>query len=177
MIFGAGQMYMGFMKQGISIKTATVVVIFTGSWLNIGPIMFALPVLWFYSFFDSINKMSMPDEKFQELEDNYLFLQKTDNVQIKKVFMKYDNIIAAVLIIVGVSILGDNFLDYIANLLFQMGYPQIYDLLMRLSWNTPRLLFAIVIIAIGIKMIRGKKRELELEVLQISKKESSDENA
>ena len=149
MMFGAGQMYMGFMKQGLSLMTATAVIIFLGSWLNIGPILFALPVLWFYSFFDSINKMSLSDEEFHNLDDCYFFIQNIENVQIKKLITKYNNMIAVVLILLGVSVLGENILDY-------WNY-----------WNASRILFAIVIIVIGVKMIIGKKSELDTQVLQL----------
>ena len=48
---GAGEMYMGFFKQGISIMSLFFIMIVVSSWLELGPLMFVLPVLWFYSFF------------------------------------------------------------------------------------------------------------------------------
>lgn len=175
MMLGAGQMYMGFMKQGISIMSAAAAIIFLGSWLNIGPILYALPVLWFYSFFDTINKMSLSEEKLQEIEDQYLFIQNTEKVQIKKIFLKYDTIIASLLILVGVLVLGDNMMDYIIQITPNL-YPRMHSFMMTLRWDAPRILFAIMIIAIGIKMILGKKTELDSESSEIKEKES-DENA
>ncbi len=171
MMFGAGQMYMGFMKQGVSIMAATAVIFFTGSWLNIGPVMFALPVLWFYSFFDSINKMSLSDEKFQELEDQFLFLPNSDHILIKKLYSKYETIIAMLLILIGVSVLGENVLDYLSSQI--SNYPQLFAFVNSLRWNASRILFAVVIIVIGVKMIIGKKTELDSDNSKIESKSAS----
>ncbi len=52
---GGGQMYMGFMKEGLSLMGMFFFILFLSSWLNIGPMLYVLPVLWFYSFFDAMN--------------------------------------------------------------------------------------------------------------------------
>jgi hypothetical protein len=160
MMFGAGQMYMGFMKEGISIMTAAAIVIFTGTWLNIGPVLFILPVLWCYGFFDAMNKRSMPDEAFHALEDHYLFIENYDGKQISKLASKHTNSIAALLIIVGISILGQNFLTYILNIVDTSFGQRFYSFVNSLRWDLPRLIFSGIIIYIGVKMILGKKKEL-----------------
>ncbi len=162
-LFGAGQMYMGFMKQGISIMIAAAVIMAAGSWTGIGTLFFVLPVLWFYSFFDAINKMTMPDRIFQTLEDQYIFLSSNDNVQLKYLAAKYEKAIAIFLILIGGSVLGENILDFIAeqaSLAGNMALEQFADFL---RWKGSRILFSIVIIVIGVKMIIGKKKELDQE--------------
>ena len=160
MMFGAGHMYMGFMKEGISITTAAAIVIFTGSWLNIGPVLYVLPVLWCYSFFDALNKRSMPDELFQTLEDHYLFIENYDRNQLNKLLSKHSNSIAALLIIVGFSILGENFLSYIADIVDTSFGDRFYSFVNSLRWDLPRLIFSGIIIYIGVRLIVGKKKEL-----------------
>ena len=70
---GAGEMYMGFMKQGVSIMALFWLLIFLSAFLNIGPVLFILPILWCYSFFNVHNIRGMSDEEFYALEDDYLF--------------------------------------------------------------------------------------------------------
>ena len=61
---GAGEMYLGFMKRGVS-----TMLVFLG-WLtfcgmtgfDVGVIL--APVIWFYSFFTVHNLVSLPDEEF-----------------------------------------------------------------------------------------------------------------
>ncbi len=158
-MFGAGQMYMGFMKQGISIMTTAFLILALGILLGIPLIYFALPVLWFYSFFDAINKMSISDSVFQTLEDHYLFLPQQDNELIKKLIGKYEKAIAIILILIGVAVLGDNILDFIA----EQASSDLYDFINSLRRNGSRIIFAVVIILIGVKMILGKKKELDME--------------
>ena len=70
---GAGHMYLGFMKMGVSVMTLFWGIVMLGVLMNLGILYFILPVIWCYSFFDVINKNSMTEEEFYELEDNYLF--------------------------------------------------------------------------------------------------------
>ncbi|MGB8453304.1 MAG: hypothetical protein WCD89_13365 [Anaerocolumna sp.] len=191
-MFGAGHMYMGFMKQGISIMTAAATIIAVGSWTGIGTVYFVLPVLWFYSFFDGINKMSMPTEIFQTLEDHYMFIPSEDNVQLKSLISKNEKAIAVILILIGSSVLGGNILDFIAEQASIADNTGLADFISSLRWNGSKILFSIVIIVIGVKMIIGKKRELDLEETRLTQassinnpqtviydeiKEKTDENA
>ncbi len=190
--FGAGQMYMGFMKQGISIMTLTAIILAFGNFTGIGTIFFSLPVLWFYSFFDVINKMTMPDHIFQTLEDHYIFLSSNDNIELKSLVARYEKAIAIFLILLGVSALGENILDLIAEQASMAGYYELSEFVYSLRWNGTRILFSILIIIVGAKMIIGKKKELDMEDIEYSgpvnnrqlmtdnmtdNKENTDENA
>lgn len=154
---GAGEMYMGFMKQGITLMGAFFLLMFLSSWLNIGPLLFVLPVLWFYSFFHVHNLRSMPDEEFYAVEDDYLFhLNQVlpENLNLNK---KARNILAVVLIVIGLGVLGNNLLDFLAWIL-----P---SYLLEWYWNLthalPRLVVAVLCVLGGIWLIRGKKKELD----------------
>lgn len=73
LIPGAGQMYMGFMKQGLSLMTLFAALCATGIWLDLRPLLFFAPIILLYSFFDATNKNAMDTEAFQKLEDHYLW--------------------------------------------------------------------------------------------------------
>ena len=70
---GAGQMYLGFMKQGLSLMTVFAALCAFSTWLAIGPLLLFAPIIWFYSFFDVINKNSLDPEEFYTLEDHYIW--------------------------------------------------------------------------------------------------------
>lgn len=154
---GGGQMYMGFMKEGISLLSVFALIIFLGSWLNISPITFVLPVIWFYSFFDAMNKMSLTNEQLEKLEDKYLFqLDKLPSFN-PNLFIKYKLYIALLFIFVGLSILWDNTLS-----VFSVFFPvYVTDILYRISDKVPQLIISFLIISVGIKLITGKKEELQ----------------
>ena len=64
LIPGAGEMYMGFKKQGISIMLLFWGAIALASITGLGWLAMFLPVIWFYSFFNVHNLKSLSEEEF-----------------------------------------------------------------------------------------------------------------
>lgn len=152
---GAGQMYLGFMKMGGSIMMLFWGIITFGVLLNLGVLYFLLPVIWCYSFFDTINKNSMDEEDFYMLEDHYLF--NMDLSEISSIAKgKNKTIFAAVLIIIGIAMLLSNFMSVLNAMLPWELYWRIEHIL----GDIPRIGIALIIIWIGMRMIQGKHLEL-----------------
>ena len=154
---GAGQMYMGFMKRGLSLMTVFFLTIFVGSWLGIGLLMLIIPIIWFYSFFDVFNLRAMPDEEFYAMEDNYILFPELSKDKVRLLKSKYRKVFAAALIIIGITILWNNIFDLFRWLLPSFAY-QVLDSFGRYF---PQLFIGTAIIALGIYLIRGKKIELD----------------
>ena len=72
---GAGQMFLGFFKEGISLMTMFFCIFAITDWLYLDRFDIVAVVVWFYAFFDAMNKNSMPDEEFEKLEDHYLWIE------------------------------------------------------------------------------------------------------
>ncbi len=162
---GAGEMYMGFFKQGISIMSAFFMLIFVSSWLNLGPLMFTLPVLWFYSFFHVHNLASLRDEEFYSIEDKYLFNYDDSKIQELLGRNKGRKILAIVLILFGVSAIFDIVMQVLESILNIMNIDMGWYY--SISYNMPQFVFGLAIILLGIHLIRGKKKELyEIEERQ-----------
>lgn len=162
---GAGEMYMGFFKQGISIMSAFFMLIFVSSWLNLGPLMLTLPVLWFYSFFHVHNLASLRDEEFYSIEDKYLFNYDDSKIQELLGRNKGRKILAIVLILFGVSAIFDIVMQVLESILNIMNIDMGWYY--SISYNMPQFVFGIAIILLGIHLIRGKKKELyEIEERQ-----------
>lgn len=53
---GAGHMYLGYQQLGLELMTLFFFSIFFVDWLRIGLFMFIIPVIWFYSMFDTLHK-------------------------------------------------------------------------------------------------------------------------
>lgn len=162
LIPGAGHMYLGFMKMGVSLMLgfalATTVVGVSG----LG-ILSALPlVVWFYSFFHANNLGSMSDEEFYNIKDNYLFF--ADGEDSLKAFAtgKYRKAAAVALIIIGSVMLWDVFNDTLFNILGKELYNMYFREISHIINNyVPRLVVGIAIIWFGVKLIRGKKEEMD----------------
>ncbi len=153
LIPGAGEMYMGFMKQGVSIMSLFWVLIFLAAFLNMGPVLFILPILWCYSFFNVHNIRGMADEEFYALEDDYLF-HLSKMLPMEQWNQKQSNLLAAALIIIGVAMLWDYTMDYLRWLIPNEIYWDIMD-------SVPRVGVSVLLIIGGLHLIRGKKRELD----------------
>ena len=67
---GAGHMYLGYQKKGLIIMGTFLFSIFFMGWLGISMLLFLLPLIWFYSFFDAMHIAdgSQDDVKNQDLD-------------------------------------------------------------------------------------------------------------
>ncbi|ATP40829.1 hypothetical protein CSE16_12680 [Solibacillus sp. R5-41] len=64
---GAGHMYLGLQKRGLQLMAAFLLGIYILDILRLSLFLFLIPIIWFYSFFDALQKVSMHEE--EELED------------------------------------------------------------------------------------------------------------
>lgn len=150
---GAGHMYMGFMHTGLSIMGAFCLVIVATYLTGLGQLLFILPLLWFYSFFDSMNKSGASPDEFALLRDRWLFVNTTDGAS--HALRQYGGTIGIILIFFGTYLFINNFMHDLRNYL-----PYIVTKIMQLI---PRLAIAAIIIAIGIKLILGKRKEMNAD--------------
>lgn len=147
---GAGHMFMGFMKRGVSLMSLFFLIIFLSTWLETGPLLYALPVLWFYSFFDSINMAWANDQEFAGFQDGYLFKSESlsrFNEKISNRGALYGGIL---LVFFGVYLILRKLVAWFC-----------FELLSGVVAVFPQIFLGIVIILIGFWLIVGKKRELE----------------
>lgn len=155
---GAGQMYMGFMKRGLSLMSYFILIISISVWLNIGPLMLIALIIWFYSFFDTQNLSSTPDDEFYSLEDQYLiFPEILEGISYKKLQKKYRNILAVSLIIIGFTILWNNFYSILSSILPEYLRHVLYNI----GYYLPQVIIGVAIMYFGIYLIKGKKHELD----------------
>jgi len=157
---GAGHMYLGFMKMGISLMAVFFLLIFLSSWLSIGPLLYVLPLIWFYSFFDCMNKRYSTDEEFLLLEDNYLF-SLDELVKIDKDILKKHRLLSGILLVLlGIYLIWNNLI----NSLGLNGFisNEVYNAINVATSVAPQIIIGIVIIVVGAKLIIGKKKECDL---------------
>lgn len=158
LIPGAAEMYMGFMKMGLTLLTLFIGMIALASWMMVEVFVYLAVIVWIYSFFHANHLASMSDEKFAKLEDDYLI--HLDNFGVKTNNRKTRGVVAAVLILAGVLLCYNAVCTMIYNL-----YPEnwISYLLQIINAQVIQVICGIAVIAAGIAMIRGKKKELDEE--------------
>lgn len=57
---GAGHMYLGFRDQGLQLMIAFFLSLLVMDWLHMSFMIFIIPIIWFYSMFDALQKASQP---------------------------------------------------------------------------------------------------------------------
>lgn len=159
LIPGAGEMYLGFMKRGLSMMC-----LFLGwfafcgaSGFNIG--MCILPVIWFYSFFQVHNLVSLPDEEFYQQEDDYLFLHMDKIVGVDKWERGKVKFVAVALIFIG----GYTIVNTIWHSFWSALPDWLYNDLYVVRDGVPKIVISLLLIAFGVYLIRGKKEALDKE--------------
>lgn len=168
---GAGHMYLGFMKMGLSFLLGFALSIALVDLTSLDVLAVIPIVIYIYALFHANNIGALSDEQFYALEDQYLL--GFDNIKAANFRLdgRVRSIAAVVLILIGISMLGDLGLGLLWN------YVGLENPIMRLIYYTirdvvPRVLIALAIIWFGIYLLRGKKVPGE-QVPQIEQKQPS----
>lgn len=159
LIPGAGEMYMGFKKQGISIMLLFWGSIALASITGLGWLAMFLPVIWFYSFFNVNNLKSLSEEEFYSVDDNYILHMDQFSGNMGKFLQKHRNVTAWVLILFGICILWSRF----TTLLYLIVPVELADYAYEICNSLPQIVIAAGIIAAGIYLLTQQKKKLEKE--------------
>lgn len=158
LIPGAAEMYMGYMKLGISMMFAFVLVfMIAGFGFGNEVLLFLDIMIWFYSFFHARNLINTTEEEFQVIRDHYIWEEFIDG-EIRIVNADgVRKVLAVVLIVVGLSMLWGQMESIIYAIipdeLWEFAYPMIRKI--------PQTVIAICIIVLGVFLIKGKKKEVQ----------------
>lgn len=157
LIPGAGQMYLGSMKKGISIMITFGLVATITHLLPINFINFILPVIWFYAFFDTlVIKRLTEEERVLDEED---FLHKIKGLleqDWQTFFTKHRVVIGTVVIVLGAYTLFDRL---VLPMLSRFG--SYFGWFHSFFYNIPSLLFGISLLVGGFYLIMHFKSNEE----------------
>lgn len=162
---GAGEMYLGFMKMGLSLMLVFMGLIAVVALTNLG-VLSVLPLtMWFYSFFHANNLAALDDQSFMAVRDQYLF--GMDNIgDLEQVGAKMNGktrkIAAVALIVIGVIMLWDVLFSLLCEI---FGWDNYYlsTVYYFMRDDVPRLLIGIAVIWWGLVLIRGRKADSDAD--------------
>ncbi|GAF65518.1 hypothetical protein BTS2_2416 [Bacillus sp. TS-2] len=140
---GAGHLYLGLQQRGIQLMALFLVGLFLIDLLRLSMFMFLIPIIWFFSFFDALQKVGQYD---QNLED----------VPVFTVFRNYQKWLGIGAILLGVYYLLDQVL---INAFGQMFY-QYFQMDLRYWFYNYFQTFIVctLLICAGIYLLAGKKK-------------------
>ena len=150
---GAGQMYLGYMKRGVSLMGVFCLLIAITGFLNLSFLFFLLPVIWFYAFFDTLNLRSMSYEFLPQ--DDFLFhLDSLSGGKVLNFFRQRHLLVGILLIVVGIYMLAEPYLRLCS----------IASTSTSTATNAlPTIVVAAAIIWLGIRLIRSSVMHKAIE--------------
>ena len=153
---GCSEMYMGFMKMGLSLMLLFWGVMLLACTFSWDGLVFFNAIVWFYSFFHARNLAHASQEELQQMEDRYLFnLEGLEQSGLH--FAKtHRKIAAGLLIFFGAMLTCQGLLDAFADVLPSYIWP-IFNAVKGYSLQ---IIIGIGVIVVGYRLIRGKKEEL-----------------
>lgn len=162
LIPGAGEMYLGFMKEGLSIMCLAYALFITGIWIDMSWLVVSIIILWFYSLFNVHNKVSLPDEEFYMLEDDYLFHldQILPNGNLNQ---KQTKIFGWLLVLFGAATIWQPSVRNLLSVLRTYVSPDFAQVVGNYLYSIPRFIIAAVLIISGVRLILKKKTELSMD--------------
>ncbi|MCQ4936289.1 MULTISPECIES: hypothetical protein [Anaerotignum] len=156
---GAGEMYMGLYKQGISLMILFFGVGAVGGWTGVELLWAFIPVIWFFSFFHTHNLRSMPEEEFLEEKDQYFLFQDFDMANADEFLKRNKKIIAIALIFWGACMLA----QICMNLLDPFFGGFFWDLVWRMNGDMGRIIVAIAMLLCGFYLLKRRNEEVAEE--------------
>ena len=155
---GAAEMYMGFMKYGVSLMGLFFLSIMIPSVLRLSDVFIMIAALvWFYGFFHARSLAAYDDGPLYELQDRFIWEDWCGGLKLEissPVLRKWASI---VLIVIGVAMLWGTLED----VLYRLIPHHLWDVLSPVVDMVPQVVVAALMILIGVKLIQGKKEALE----------------
>lgn len=145
---GAGHMYLGYQKKGIVYMGGFFFAIFFMGWLNLSFLLFLLPLIWFYSFFDAFHTVN--GNKVVDMDIDFSKILPS---------IKHEHI-GMGLIVIGVFIVLQKILYPIISSVLSTYFD--YNIIYKIKNYIQTSIVSLIFIIGGIKLLKNKK---ELEII------------
>lgn len=156
---GAAEMYMGFMKNGLSLLLIFVLTIAVPAFMYLGDVFLFVPfVIYVYAFFHAINLWKAEDESFSELADRYFWEELTEGKNVCPTNAELKKWGAAILILMGSLCIWNNIRYALSGMLDNVLSDEMMYIFIQSMERIPRVIIAVMAVICGIKLIRRKKK-------------------
>lgn len=161
---GFAEMYMGFMRMGVTILATFMVTVILAMTSNTEIFTCLAFIVYAYGFFHARHLAHTDDAEFNVYEDRYVWDELLNGKIIKVSDKKIKKWLAWILIFVGASIIYEMVIDFIIPYIPDSEWDTIYPMIDSI----PSAVVAVIVIVIGIKLIKGKKVELDIDTDDIT---------
>lgn len=151
---GAGQMYQGYMKRGLSLITMFCVAFGAGTLL--GVLYVAMPIVWMYSFFDTFNLRAQIIADTAP-EDDYLIHFDPRDKRLARALLDSHKLVGWLLIAFGALIAYQNLImNTLGDLVYRWGHSSpVFRALYLVMDSLPDVVVCVVLIVCGVWLVKG----------------------
>ena len=153
---GAGQMYQGYMKRGLSLILTACLIGMVGSLLN--PVLLLLVVLWMYSFFDTFNLRAQIGAGTAP-QDDYLVHINWHDQRMEQFMLDSHKLLGWGLIALGALVAYQNILmNTLGDIVWRWGQSSpFFRALYLMMDQLPEVVVCVALIICGAWLVRGPK--------------------
>ena len=158
LIPGAGEMYQGYMKRGLSLITMFCLPAALGAMTRIEVLYIGLPIVYMYSFFDTFNLRAQIGMGTAP-EDDYLVHMDLHDKRLAQFLADSHKLLGWALIAFGALVGYQNILmNTLGDLLWRWGKESpIFRALYLVMDQLPEVLVCVVLIVCGIWLVKGPR--------------------
>lgn len=151
---GAGQMYQGYMKRGLSLITMFFVAFGAGTLLEV--LYVAMSIVWMYSFFDTFNLRAQIIADTAP-EDDYLVHFDPRDKRLARALLDSHKLVGWLLIAFGALIAYQNLImNTLGDLVYRWGHSSpVFRALYLVMDSLPDVVVCVVLIVCGVWLVKG----------------------
>lgn len=153
---GAGQMYQGYMKRGLSLITMFCVAFGAGTLLEV--LYVAMPIVWMYSFFDTFNLRAQIGAGTAP-QDDYLVHINWHDQRMEQFMLDSHKLLGWGLIALGALVAYQNILmNTLGDIVWRWGQSSpFFRVLYLMMDQLPEVVICVALIICGAWLVRGPK--------------------
>ena len=155
---GAGQMYQGYMKRGLSLITMFCVAFGAGTLL--GVLYVAMPIVWMYSFFDTFNLRAQIGAGTAP-EDDYLVHFNWHDARMTQFMGESHKLVGWGLIALGAIVFYNNIImRVLGDVMWRWGQDNpVFRAIYLMLDALPQIVVCVALIVCGMWLVRGPKNK------------------
>ena len=143
---GAGHLYLGLQKRGIQLMAAFLFSIYILDVLRLGIFLFIVPIIWFFSFFDGLQKAAKSEQELAH-----------EDVPLISFFLNHQRWVGIGLIVLGLYYIGVNVILPVAEPFIHRWFS--IDITYWFREYIQSAFICLLLIGGGIKLLTGKKEK------------------
>ena len=153
---GAGQMYQGYMKRGLSLITMFCLFIMAGALTGLDPLIVGCLIVWMYSFFDTFNLRAQIGAGTAPADDYLVHINWQDK-RMEQFMMDSHKLLGWGLIALGALVAYQNIImRVLGDVMWRWGqnspfFRAVYLMLEQL----PQIVVCVALIVCGVWLVKG----------------------